>query len=79
MEEKKSRQCRAGGGELGYYYLSKEAKEEERGEFGGGTKMSRLTLTGTPRQYSGHYDIYRSLKAFVKRQPAASFLKRPCI
>jgi len=30
--------------------------------------MSRLTLTGTPRQYSGHYDIYQSLKAFVKRQ-----------
>lgn len=31
--------------------------------------MSRLTLAGTLRQYSGHYDIYRSLKAFVKRQP----------
>jgi len=34
--------------------------------------MSRLTLAGTPRQYSGHYDIYRSLKAFVKRQPGCS-------
>jgi len=52
---------------IGYCYLSKEEERRKTGEFSGDTKMSRLTLAGTPRQYSGHYDIYRSLKAFVKR------------